>query len=189
MIDSKCQMNLEKGPTLPKFYWEETSQHGIAIEGSIVPMLGKVADFPIMVEGQKSTTSFGRIDFIKEDCILGSKFLTKVSLVCIDTSKMIFSCIVNGKRVSCPLSYESQSKCKIPEKKPVPKFVSTTYLSKLERCVAYADMHRDKALAEISAKLEKDYTSESPNALWNREKYFVSLVNIMVAAGGIYLYM
>ena len=36
-------------------------------------------------------------------------------------------------------------------------------------------MHKECALSEISSKLEKDCTLESPNAFWTREKYFVSL--------------
>ena len=36
-------------------------------------------------------------------------------------------------------------------------------------------MHKDKYLDEISAKLIKDCCSESPNAFWKREKYFVIL--------------
>ena len=36
-------------------------------------------------------------------------------------------------------------------------------------------MHKEYALFEISSKLEKDCTLESPNAFWTREKYFVSL--------------
>ena len=45
----------------------------------------------------------------------------------------------------------------------------------MERCIAYAEMHKESSLSEISSKLEKDCTSESPNAFWTREKYFVSL--------------
>ena len=36
-------------------------------------------------------------------------------------------------------------------------------------------MHKESALFEISSKLEKDCTSESPNAFWIGEKYFVYL--------------
>ena len=45
----------------------------------------------------------------------------------------------------------------------------------MERCIAYAEMQKESALSEISSKLEKDCTSESPNAFWTRENYFVSL--------------
>ena len=48
-------------------------------------------------------------------------------------------------------------------------------LYKMERCIAYAKMHKEKSLADISAKLIKDCCSESPNAFWKREKYFVNL--------------
>ena len=45
----------------------------------------------------------------------------------------------------------------------------------MERCIAYAEMHKEKSLADISAKLIKHCCSESLNAFWKREKYFVSL--------------
>ena len=45
----------------------------------------------------------------------------------------------------------------------------------MERCIAYAEMHKESSLSEISSKLERDCTSESPNEFWTREKYFVSL--------------
>ena len=41
--------------------------------------------------------------------------------------------------------------------------------------IAFSDIHGEKALANITAKLIEDCCSESPNAFWTREKYFVSL--------------
>ena len=45
----------------------------------------------------------------------------------------------------------------------------------MERCITYAETHKEKSLTGISAKLIKDCCSENPNAFWKREKYFVSL--------------
>ena len=45
----------------------------------------------------------------------------------------------------------------------------------MDRCIAFSDIHGEKALANVIAKLVKDCCSESPNAFWKREKYFVSL--------------
>ena len=42
MIDSGCQMNLEKGNAIPSFYQEEAKEHGVAIEGNLVQMKGRV---------------------------------------------------------------------------------------------------------------------------------------------------
>ena len=44
-----------------------------------------------------------------------------------------------------------------------------------DRCIAFSDIHGEKALANITAKLIKDCCSEIPNAFWTREKYFVYL--------------
>ena len=87
---------------------------------------------------------------------------------------MIFTCTINGRRVSTSLYYSASFKCKnlVPQSNPTP---SLAELFKMERCIAYAEMHKEFALSEISSKLEKDCTSESPNAFWTREKYFVSL--------------
>ena len=46
---------------------------------------------------------------------------------------------------------------------------------KLDRSFIFAELHKEKALAEISKKLTKDCTSKSPNAFCSREQYFVSL--------------
>ena len=32
MIDSGCQMNLEKGNAIPLFYWEKANEHGVAMK-------------------------------------------------------------------------------------------------------------------------------------------------------------
>ena len=45
----------------------------------------------------------------------------------------------------------------------------------MERCIAYAELHKNDSLLEITSKLEKDCTLESPNTFWTREKYFVYL--------------
>ena len=34
MIDSGCQINLAKGNAIPQFYWENTAEMGIVIEGT-----------------------------------------------------------------------------------------------------------------------------------------------------------
>jgi hypothetical protein len=45
----------------------------------------------------------------------------------------------------------------------------------MEMCIAYAETHKDKSIAKISAKIEKYCTSKIPNAFWSREKYLISL--------------
>ena len=87
---------------------------------------------------------------------------------------MIFTCTIHGKRVSTSLYYSTSIKCKnrVPQSNPT---IRLTELFKMERWIAYAEMHKESTLFEISSKLEKDCTSESPNAFWNREIFFVSL--------------
>ena len=106
--------------------------------------------------------------------MIGSPFLHKVIPITVDEPNMNFSCTINGRRISNPLYYFSSYK----HKKLVPQSNSTLSLAelfKMERCIAQAEMHKESALSEISSKLEKDCTSESPNAFWTKEKYFVSL--------------
>ena len=45
----------------------------------------------------------------------------------------------------------------------------------MDRCIAFFYSHCKKSLANITEKLVKECCSESPNAFWKREKYFVSL--------------
>ena len=101
-----------------------------------------------------------------------SPFLHKVSPITVDEPNMIFSCTINGRKVSTPLHYSASFKCKnnVPQSSPT---LSLAELFKMERCIAYEEMHKESALSEISSKLEKHCTSESPNAFWTREKYFV----------------
>ena len=47
MIDSGCQVNLEKGSALPQYYWEETTDRGSAIEGTPVTLKAKAELFPV----------------------------------------------------------------------------------------------------------------------------------------------
>ena len=46
---------------------------------------------------------------------------------------------------------------------------------KMERSLVFSELHGEKALKDISEKLRKDCCSDSPNAFWTREQYFVSL--------------
>ena len=121
MIDSGCQLNLSKGSAIPLFCWEKSAHHGSAIEGTPVSMTGKVADFPIYISNESEFLSLYRLDSIKEDCILGSEFLLRVSPFSVDNIKMLFSCTVNNQIVVCSLSFESQSKCKVVVPEPVSK--------------------------------------------------------------------
>jgi len=134
-----------------------------------------VFDFTTKIQGHFLPVSLNRLDKIKEGCILGSKFFAKENPICIDTEKKMFRCTINGRIISCPLFTESMRKCYVLEQPH--KVVKTPLvdLAKIERCITYADIHKDKALVEMTAKIEKDYTSENPNVFWKREKYFVSL--------------
>lgn len=77
-----------------------------------------------------------------------------------------------------PLYYSTSFKCKnlVPQSNPTPTLAK---LFKMERCITYAEMHKDTVFSKISSKLEKDCTSEPPNAFWKREKY--SLYNLTLS--------
>ena len=99
-----------------------------------------------------------RLDDLKEDCIIGSAFLHKVGPITVDQPNMIFTFTINDIRVSTSLYYYASFKCKnfVPQYNP---YLSLAKLFKMERCIAYVEMHKDSALFEISSKLEKDCNS------------------------------
>ena len=107
--------------------------------------------------------SLYRLDSIKENCILGSEFLLRVSPFSVDKIKMLFSCTVNNQIVICPLSFESQSKCKFVILEPMLK-PKVTELYKIEHCIAYAETYKEKSLAGISTMMIEDWFSKNPNA-------------------------
>ena len=72
MLDSGCQVNLAKGSALPPFYWENTSDRGLATEGTSIPLVEKAKNFPIKLKGTSNTLTLYRLYDINEDCILGS---------------------------------------------------------------------------------------------------------------------
>ena len=84
MIDFGCQVNLAKVEAIPSFFWEKAPEHLVAIEGTPIKLLGRVLDFPVKIEGLHEVLSLNRFDNIKEDCILGSEFLNRVSPVTYD---------------------------------------------------------------------------------------------------------
>ena len=120
----------------------------------------------------QSKLTFYRLDELKDDCLLGSDFLHQVSPYTVDHYQMNFTCHINKRKVILPLSFTSEIKCrsiKEPEDASIPR------LAKMERAIAYSETHGEKMLKEISEKLRKDCCSDSPNAFWKREKYFVTL--------------
>ena len=155
MIDSGCQLNIAIGSAIPLYYWEKLADHGSTIEGTLVSLTSKVEYFPIQISNKSKFLPLYRLDSIKEDCILGSEFLLRVSPFSVDKTKMLFSCTVNNQLVTCPLSFESKIKFKVVVSEPVTK-PKVAKLYKMERCIAYAEMHKEKSLADISAKLIKD---------------------------------
>ena len=87
---------------------------------------------------------------------------------------MIFYCVINDCTIEIPISFNSVPKCKSLVQKSVQKS-NPAQLLKMDRCIDFSNIHGEKSLADITAKLVKDCCSESPNAFWTREKYFVSL--------------
>ena len=174
MLDSSCQLNLANGSTLPSFYWESTTYRGSSIEGTPVPLNAKAESFPMKFNETSNAVTWYKLDNIKEDCILGSEFLARVSPFSFDIQKMLFSYVINNCTVKLPLSFSFSLKCQSFVQKPVKK-VNTAQLMKMHRCIAFSDIHGEKALADITAKLIKYCCSEIPNDFWTREKYLVSL--------------
>ena len=96
MLDSGCQVNLAKGLALPLLYWENTTDRGTTIEGTQVPLVAKVEKFPMKFNETTDAVTWYKLDNIKEDCILGSEFLDRVSPFSFDKKKMLFSCVISN---------------------------------------------------------------------------------------------
>ena len=85
------------------FTRKKTNEHGVAIEGTPVQLKGIVPYFSISISGIKEVFHLNRIDDLKEYCIIGSPFSHKVSPITDDEPNMIFTCTINGRRVSTSL--------------------------------------------------------------------------------------
>ena len=135
-------MNLAKGNAIPSFYWEKTNEHGVAIEGTPVQLKGRVPYFSKSINGIKEVLRLNKLDDLKEDCIIRSPFLHKVSPIIVDEPNMNFSCTINGRRVSTPLYYYASYKCKslVPQSNLT---LSVAEQFKMERSIAYAEMHKN----------------------------------------------
>ena len=111
---------------------------------------------------------------MSEDVVLGSNFLHQVNPYFVNHHKKTFICTFDNKFVRFPLYFQDPSICPIPKSSPV-QFPNTAQLMKMERSLVFSKLHGEKALKEISDKLRKNCCSNSPNAFWTREQYFVSL--------------
>ena len=132
MIDSGCQVSLAKTLELPSYYWQETKDSGSAIEGTSVTLTAKAELFPVQFGKIKGCVTLYRLDSISEDCILGSEFLHKVSPYLVDHKKMKFTCILNGRSVTLPISFQGSRKCPVVVQKSVYKS-NTAQLAKMDR--------------------------------------------------------
>jgi hypothetical protein len=90
---------------------------------------------------------------------------------------MILKLSVAGKLVSCLMTYTANSRCSPKPKMrlPEPAPLSVDELFKVERVIAYTELHKDKAFFSISENLTNGCTLESQNAFLTRKKYYVSL--------------
>ena len=140
--------------TLRRNYWENTSDRGSAIQGTPVPLVAKSENFPIKLKETNDTLTLYRLDEINEDCILGSEFLSRVGPISVDTKKMIFSCVINDCTIELPIFFNYVPKCQSLIQNPKHKS-SPAQLLKMDRCIAFSDIHSEKYLASISAKLVK----------------------------------
>ena len=114
------------------------------------------------------------MDDMNEDVVLGSNFLHQVSPYFFNHSKQMFICTFDNKYVRLPLSFRNFPICPLPEQSVV-QLANPAQLMKMERSKIFSELHGEKALSEITEKLRRDCCSDSPNAFWTREKYFVSL--------------
>jgi hypothetical protein len=176
LVDSGCQLNLLRKNVIPEFYWERPTMTGKAIDGSEVPIQGQVENFPLKIGKQSFKLSFHCVNQINDDCVLGAEFLELIDPMTINKKEKMFEFYLNGTKIQTPLFTEGRSRSREKEQQKVSEQApSSRDLHKMERSICYAQIHGEKMLKEISEKLITDCTSESPNAFWHREKYFVSL--------------
>ena len=111
---------------------------------------------------------------MSEDVVLGSNFLHQVSPYFVNHHKKTFIYTFDNKFVRFPLSFQAPAVCPIPERFPV-QFPNSAQLMKMEHSLIFSELHGERDLKDIYEKLRKDCCSDSLNAFWTREQYFVSL--------------
>ena len=76
---------------------------------------------------------------------------------------MLFSYVINNCTVELPLFFNPSPKCQSLIQKSVQKS-NPTQLMKMDHCIPFSDIHGEKSLANITAKLVKYCCSENPNS-------------------------
>jgi hypothetical protein len=170
-VDTGAMNSCAKHGAIPEYYWQNIDLSFRAVNKTEIKIKHICPDFPIYVQDQKIPVTLYSFD-TGSDILLGQDFVNKCLPLTVGHSELQLT--VNGKIVKVPSKTVFESR--IIEKPTARRLEhSASSLVKIQKIVKNVNMHGSEVIKEIREKIEKDCTSEYPDAFWTREQYFVNL--------------
>jgi hypothetical protein len=169
-LDTGAMNSCEKYGAIPSYYWQPINIAFRAVNKTEIKIQSFAPDFPILIQGTKVAVNLYCFD-TGADILLGQDFVNRCLPFTIGNNFVQFT--VFGKSISIPS--KSCYETRIGTTKPLPLVEkSAEKLVRIQKIVNNVDKHGLDIIKDIKDKIEKECTSEHPNAFWTREQYFVS---------------
>jgi len=169
-VDTGAMNSCAKYGVVPHYYWQNINMSFGAVNKTEMKIEYISPDFPLYIQNQKIPVTLYSFD-TGTDILLGQDFVNKC--LSMTVSHSLLSLTYNGHTIKVPskTSYESR----IVEK-ALPKLEqSAKSLIKIQKIINNVQNHKSEVLKDIREKIERNCTSDNPNAFWTREQYFVNL--------------
>jgi hypothetical protein len=169
-LDTGAMNSCAKYGAIPSYYWQPINIAFRAVNKTEIKIQSFAPDFPIIVQGAKVPINLYCFD-TGADILLGQDFVNRCLPFTIGSNFVQFT--VLGKTISIPS--KSSYDTRIGNTKPLPQVEkSAEKLVRIQKIVNNAEKHGLEIIKDIKDKIEKECTSDYPDAFWTREQYFVS---------------
>jgi len=156
---------------IPSYYWQPIDIGFRAFNKTEIKIKSIAPDFPIMIQGAKVAVNLYCYD-TGADILLGQDFVNKCLPFVIGGDFVQVTILGKSIQVPSKSSFETRIEAK-QTLQDIEK--SAESLIKIQKIINHTEKDGLEIIKDVKDKIERDCTSEHPNAFWTREQYFVSL--------------
>jgi hypothetical protein len=171
-INTGAMNSCAKHGAIPEYYWQPIDLSFRVVNKTKLKIKFICPDFPIYIQDCRIPVTFYSFD-TGSDILLGQDFVNKCLQLTVGLQYVQLTILGKSIKVPSKTVYENR----IVEKERRKKVeLSASSLVQIQKIVNNANKHGAEVIKEIKEKIEKDCTSDYPDAFWTREQYFESAI-------------
>lgn len=170
-VDTGAMNSCANHGAIPEYYWQPVNIRFKAVNKTDLQIKFIAPDFPIFIENVKIPVTFYSFD-TGSDLLLGQDFVNKYLPMTVGDQFVRLT--YNQKSIKIPSKSVYENRIVVKQTTHSLEQIASS-LTKIQKIVSNIENHGADIIKDIRLKIEKECTSDYPDAFWMREQYFVNL--------------